>query len=558
MSSKLSKISRREFLRFAGLAGLGAGLTACAPQVVTQIVKETQIVQQTSIVKETQIVNQTQIVEKQVQVTPTPVAFKKGGKLTIGMNGDTKTLDPHVSQLAVWQNERRQIFDQLLRIGEKGVILPHLAKEYKWVDNKTMELTLEEGVLFHNGEKFTADDVKWTFDRILKPGLPTEFAPRMANIDKYEAVAANKVRISLKAPDSTLPVLLASIDIISKSIPEDKIATTPVGTGAFKFVEWLPNERIVVARNDKYWKANEPYLDQIIYKPLPDAEARIAALLAGDIDVNFASAVKDMPRLATSQGISTEQLPGGGTWMVYLNMRQKPFNDLKVRQALLIGTNRQQYNRDFLLGLSRVTNTGIDPSCWGYNPAVDKMYAYDKEKAKSLLKDAGYTDANPLAVEIIYPVGLEDYKTYSEFFQSQMKDIGVKVTVTGMELAKWSNKIIKEKTYDLAFDGRGLEINEPANVFNDTTFTKPDKENFDGFVAESIPGYMDLITQGLAETDQAKRKEIYFKLQQLWADNLPGWWITANPSFLVSRSWVKGYTAYGSSPYRLNKAWLDK
>src|SRR5512146_1180147 len=97
MSSKLSKISRRDFLRTAGLAGLGAGLTACAPQVVTQIVKETQIVQQTSIVKETQIVQQTSIVEK--QVTSTPIAFKKGGKLTLGMNGDTKTLDPHVSQL---------------------------------------------------------------------------------------------------------------------------------------------------------------------------------------------------------------------------------------------------------------------------------------------------------------------------------------------------------------------------------------------------------------------------------------------------------------------------
>jgi len=224
----------------------------------------------------------------------------------------------------------------------------------------------------------------------------------------------------------------------------------------------------------------------------------------------------------------------------------------------LYGLNRQQYNRDFLLGLSRVTNTGIDPSCWGYNPDVDKMYGYDKDKAISLLKDAGYTDAKPLAIEVIYPVGLEEYKTFSEFFQSQMKDIGVKVTVTGMELAKWSNKVIKEKTYDLAFDGRGLEINEPANTFNDTTFTKPNSENFDGFVADTIPGYLDLIAQGLAETDQAKRKDIYFKLQQLWADNLPGWWITANPGYLVDRDWVKGYTAYGSSPYRLNKAWLDK
>jgi peptide/nickel transport system substrate-binding protein len=556
MSSKLSKISRREFLRTAGLAGIGVGLTACAPQVVTQIVKETQIVQQTSVVKETQIVQQTQIVEK--QVTPTPVAFKKGGKLTIGLPGETKTLDPHVSQLWVWVNIRHQIFDQLTRTDDKGTVLPHLATDYKWVDNKTLELNLQDNIVFHNGEKFTADDVTYTINRILTKDLPTEFAPRLAGMAKVEAVSPTKVRFTLKSPDSTFPGLLASIDIISKSIPADKIATTPVGTGAFKFVEWLPNERLVVGRNDKYWKPNEPYLDQVIYKPIPDSESRIASLLAGDIDVNFEVAAKDLPRLTTSKGITSQKLPGGGTWMVYLNMRQKPFSDVKVRQALLTGMNRQQYNRDFLLGLSKVTNTGIDPSCWAYNPDVDKMYAFDQTKAKSLLKDAGYTDANPLSIEIIYPVGLEEYKTYSEFFQSQMKDIGVKVAVTGMELAKWSNKIIKEKTYDLAFDGRGLEINEPANVFNDTTFTKPNKENFDGFVDESIPGYTDLIQQGLSETDPAKRKDIYFKLQQLWAENLPGWWITANPSYLISRDWVQGYTTYGAQPYYLSKAWLNK
>lgn len=186
------------------------------------------------------------------------------------------------------------------------------------------------------------------------------------------------------------------------------------------------------------------------------------------------------------------------------------------------------------------------------------MYPYDKEKAISLLKDAGYTEASPLSIEVIYPVGLEEYKTFSEFFQSQMKDIGVNCKVTGMELAKWSNKVIKEKTYDLAFDGRGLVTNEPADMFSDTTFTNPNGENFDGFTEDMIPGYKDLIAQGLAESDQAKRKEIYLKLQQLWADNLPGWFITANPSYLVTRDWVKGYTAYGSAPYPLNKAWLDK
>lgn len=553
-TDRKKSLSRRDFLRIAGLTGIGTGLVACSPQPTAAPAQ--QVITKEVPVERTVEVQVTSVVEK--LVTPTPVAYKKGGRMVIALNGDIKTLDPHISNLAVWQNIRRQIFDQLLRIDENGTVLPHLAKEFVWVDNKTLELTLEEGVVFHNGEPFTAEDVKYTFDRLLKSELPSEYPPRLAGVESYEVVSPYTFRFKLSGPDSTFPGLLTLIDILCKSVSEEEIPTTPVGTGAFKFVEWLPNEQITLQRNENYWKPDEPYLDEIVYRPIPDPESRIASLIAGDVDVDFAVSLKDIPRLATTPGIRVERIPGGGISMVYLNLRKKPFDDVRVRQALLYGINREQYNRDFLMGLSRVTNTEIEITNWGYNPAVDEMYKYDPEKAIALLNEAGYNETNPLAIEVIYPVGLEDYKSFSEFFQSQMKDIGVEVKVTGMELAKWSNKIIKEKDYDLAFDGRGLVTNDPADMFNDTTFTKPHAENFDGFTEDMIPGYLDLINQGIAETDQEKRKEIYFELQKLWAENLPGWILTANPSNLVCRDWVRGYTAYGSGPFRLNKAWLDK
>jgi peptide/nickel transport system substrate-binding protein len=556
MTSKPSKFNRRNFLRMAGLAGLGAGLSACAPQVVTQIVKETQIVEQTSVVKETQIVEQTQIVEK--QVTPTPVAFKTGGTLTIGINGDTKTLDPHVSQLWVWQNARRCVFEQLVKVDDKGNILPYLASAYKWVDNKTLEFTLRTDVVFHNGEKFTADDVKWTFDRLATKDLPSEYPARMQSLDTVVVVAPDQVRFTLKNPDVTLLNVIADVDILSKSVPVDNIPTTPVGTGAYKFVEWLPNEQIHFGRFDKYHEAGQPYLDNVVYKPIPDSEARIASMAAGQIDVNFEVALKDMARVATQPGVKVKKLSGGTLWMMYLNLTTAPFNDIRIRQALLYGFDRQRYNRDFLTGLARVTNTPLDPTNWAYNADVDKMYLYDKEKALSLLKDAGYDDKKPLSIEIIYPVGLEEYQTVSEFFQSQMTDINVKVKVTGMELAAWSNKVVKERSYQLAFDGRSVETFEPALPYNDYTFTKPDKGNFDGFTDQTIPGYMDLINQGVAETDQAKRKDIYMKLQQMWADALPGWILVGSPNFLVENDYVMDYDYWGSQPFRLYKTWLNK
>jgi ABC-type transport system substrate-binding protein len=377
-------------------------------------------------------------------------------------------------------------------------------------------------------------------------------------MDKVEVLAPDKVRFTLKEPDSTFTNLLTYIDIISTSVSADKIATEPIGTGAFKFSEWLPNESFKLVRNDKYRLADHPYLDAITYKPMPDSEARIASLLAGDIDWDFEVAIKDIARVATTKGINVIKSESGSLGIFYLNMNQPPFNDKRIRQALLFGFDRQGYNRDFQTGLARVTNSPIGSSNWGYNPDVDKMYPYDTTKAKDLLKEAGFSDGKGLQIEVIYPVGLEEYKTISEYFQSMMNDIGVKVNVVGMELAAWSNKIIKEKTYQIAYDVRDVAVTEPADPYNDFTFTKPDKENFDGFTEEMIPGYLDLIKQGVAETDQAKRKDIYFKLQQMWADELPGWIISAAPQFWVTHDWVIDLNKSGLPPYRLYETWLNK
>ncbi len=483
---------------------------------------------------------------------------KPGGRLVVGMNGDTKTLDPHVSQLSVWQTARRQIFEQLFRNTADGTKLPYLATGSTWSDPQTLVVDLREGVTFHNGEAFTADDVKYTFDRLATPDLPSEYPPRLVKLDSLEVASPTQVVFHLKSPDATFIDLLADIDIISKSVPADQLATTPVGTGPFSYVEWLPGESLRFAKYPGYYEAGLPYLDELVYRPMPDSEARIANLLSGDIDVNFDVAIKDIARLATSEGISVKKVNGGLLGIFYLNLNKAPFDNKTVRQAVLYGFDRAKYSRDFLAGLARVTNTPIDPGNFAYNAEVDTMYAYDPEKAKALLAEAGYGADKPLEIEILYPVGLEDYQTISEFFQAQMADIGAKVKVTGMELAAWSNKIIKEKDYQIAFDARSLAVTEPASAYNDTTFTKPGEGNFDGFVAETVPGYAELIEEGLVEADPAKRKDIYMKLQALWAENLPGYFVAASPNFVVTRDSVIGYDSWGVAPFRQVATWLDR
>ena len=552
-------VPKRLILRWVTFLLLISMLAACAPQTV-EVTKEVVVTKE--IIKEvTKEVPKELIITQEVPVeklvTPTPVAFKNGGKLVIGLPGDTKTLDPHVSQLWVWQNIRFQIFERLFELDSAGNTQPWLATGYKWVDPKTLDVTLRDDVTFHNGEKFTAEDVKYTIDRIFTPDLPSEFQGYLASIDNVEVVDPKTVRFHLKESDATLPFSLTRLDIISKSVKPEDIATKPIGTGPFKFAEWSPNEQLRLVRNENYWQPGLPYLDEVVYKPIPDSEARIASLLSGDIDVDFEVAAKDVARLATTPKVNVQLSKPNGLSIFYINTRKPPFDNPKVRQALLYAFDRQNYNRDFLAGLSRVSNVPVAPENWAYNKDADAMYPYDPEKAKSLLAEAGYTDKNPLKLEIIYPVGLEEYKTVSEYLQASLTKAGINAKVTGMELAAWSNKIIKEKSYDIAFDMRDM-FADPALSYDDFTFFKPDPGNFDGFVEESIPGYLDLVKQGKQETDQAKRAEIYKKLQQLWADNLPGWIVTQNPGSLVSNDLVKNYEIVAGRPAHLWKVWLDK
>jgi peptide/nickel transport system substrate-binding protein len=508
----------------------------------------------------------TKVVEKEVEVTtvvekvvtPTPVAFKKGGTLTLGMPGDTKTLDPHVSQLFVWTSIRFQIFERLFDIDAGGNVIPWLATEYKWSDEKTLDATLRAEPTFHNGEKFTAEDVKHTIDRVRQPDLPTEFRTYLAGLDNAEVVDATHIRFHLKEPDATFPFTLAGIDIISKSIPADKIATTPVGTGPFKFVEWKPNEFLKITRNEKYYLPDIPYLDEAVFKPIPELESRIASLLAGDIDVCTEVALKDVARLATSPGLKVELNDAGWLYIMYINLGKPYFKDKRVRQALLYGWNRVGWVRDFLAGLSNVANSPIPPQSWAYNPEVDKMYPYDPEKAKSLLAEAGFPGGKGLELEYIYPVGYEEFKSAGEYLQSNLAEIGVTLKVTGMELAAWSNKIVKEKTYDLSLDIRGPGHGDPALQCDDLSFFQPGSDNLNGLTEAMIPDYLNLIKKGKAEMDQAKRKEIYQKLQMLWAEELPAWVITRNKGVVATRDFVRGYAPVPNMPPHLGTVWLDK
>lgn len=549
MSEK--KLNRREFLRMGAVTAAGTILVACGPAPTPETIEVEKVV--------TQEVEQIVEVEKEVEkiVTATPPGIKRGGTLTIAEFGDTKTLDPHVSNLFSWTQARSQIFDQLVKLDRYTYeYVPLLATELNWEDDLTLDVTLHEGIKFHNGEDFTAEDVKYTYDRLQDPDLPTEWRARLTAVDSVEVRGPYEVVFHLKEIDGAFVGTLSNIDVLSKSVSEAEIATTPIGTGPFQFVEWKTNEALVFERNPDYWQPDLPRVDELIIKVMPQPQTRTAALFAGDVDIDNRVDLKDVARYATTAGVEVEvSPPGGGGYIMYVNLRKPYLADERVRKALLYAFDRETLCRTFLSGLAEPANTPLTRENPAFNAEVDELYPYDPEKAKELLAEAGYPDGKGLSIEIIHAVGRR--ASESQFFQTNMTAIGIDCKLTTYEHATWSNRLIKEKDFDVSFDGYGGGYLLPNFPYKPAHFYRPGPENFCGFELGMYPEYEEALKAAEAEPDPKKAIPLWQEVQAVWAEYLPAGFPVVRMA--VARGYRDHVKDFRGFPYpEWEYAWLDK
>jgi peptide/nickel transport system substrate-binding protein len=443
---------------------------------------------------------------------------RRGGSLHYGIASTDITVgvDPHVIQGDRTGWVLGQICEGLLNYDQGLNPVPWLAKSWE-VSQDGLEYTfyLEQGIKFHNGREMVADDVKFSLERILDPNTGSRRRTNLEIIDHIETIDPYTVKIVLKSSFS--PFITYLVGVYAAIIPKESVdadgkVTHPMGTGPFIFVEWVKNDHLIVKRFPDYWKEGLPYLDEIVFKPLPDEAVRLTALRTDQVHITHALPEKLLPKLSQSKDepFVLDIQPGVSWHMLIMNTRKPPFDNVKLRQAVLYAIDREELMQALTWGFGGVTDQTWTPDSFWYMP--DPVGTQDQEKAKALLKEAGYENGIDVTLEC-----RSSYLPVAEVVQDQLKRVGIRAEIGVLDWASLKPRM-EEFDFQMAVSGAGW-YSDPDARYGRFYSEKGPANYFAG--GYTNPKVEELLDQGRVETDQAKRKEIYTEIWRITRDEAP-------------------------------------
>jgi peptide/nickel transport system substrate-binding protein len=396
-------------------------------------------------------------------------AQPKPSQVTIGIGAEPLTLMGATVVDWTTNAQLENVYDLLFnRDPRTEKIIPWLATGYRLLDDRTWEFTLRRDVKFQDGEPFNAQSVKFTLEYLLDPKNKTHYLPRFKPVDRVDVVNDYTVRVHTSEP---FPVLLSYLSLPGpfmlapqyvQKVGIDYAAAHPVGTGAYRFKEWVRGERLVLTRNPSYW-AGPVRIETVVFRVIPEFSARLAALLSGEIDI-----MKDVP----PQALDTVNRSGRATvrstvssrinYLALETLHPGPMQNVKVRQAMNYAVNTDELIKTVLAGQATKICDYVSRFDPAYTPAV-QCYGYSPDKAKQLLAEAGY-DPGKLTLTLDTPSGRYPLdKEVSEAIAAQLGRIGITVRVQVNEWRSHLDKIINRKVGDMFFLGWGPDL-EPTGT----------------------------------------------------------------------------------------------
>src|SRR5438105_13195076 len=361
----------------------------------------------------------------------TPVA---GGTLSFAAGADPDSLDPQNTQSNPGEQVNRMMYDNLVRFSTKMQLEPALAES--WTSSKdglTRTFKLRKGVRFHDGTAFDAKAVKYFFDRVLGDEKPFKASLYTPFVQGAQVMDDSTVRVTLKQPFAAFLFRLAHSagGIVSPAAHQKwgkDLALHPTGTGPFKFVEWVKGDRVVLEKNDGYW-GGRPLLDRVTVKTVKEDAARVPMPESGDTDLILNIPPEDIPRLRKDARFAVESIATARALYIMINLKKKPFDDVRVRQALNQAINREAIVKSLFQNNAEAISGIVAPLQNGY--AKLPGYAYDPKKAKELPAQAGVP---ALKVKLAAPKGryVEDFEL-AQAVQQDLPAIGVDAGLSTMD-----------------------------------------------------------------------------------------------------------------------------
>ena len=481
--------------------------------------------------------------------TSSPDAEGPSGTLTIAVPWDPQTLDPQMHRNRFTQVIARQMHEHLTMFDfETTSYYPVLAESWTKLDDVTWEFKLREGVTFHNGEPFTAEAVKATFDRMLDPATESPRASMnfQTDITEIEVVDDYTVRFhtayDFGPEDDPSWLGTFSQEILEPTriatLSKEEFAEHPIGTGPFKFVEWVPNQRLVVEANLDY-RLGPPRVEQVIWRPIPEASTRVAEFLAGSVDIIFPVDADTAAQLeGRAQLLSS---PGTQHYHLAINTTEGPFTSQEARIALNQAIDKQAIVDNLMGGLATVSNQIAFSGQRGYDPSYEG-YPYDPEAAQAVL--GGITDPIEMVTE-------SANATLAEAVAEQLRQVGLDVTVVPLEGAAYS-EVNEGGDYTLAFGSFASGTLQFAGPYYNAQFHCDSRANgiiYSGFCDPEID---ELIAQAEQESDLDARNEIEQEANRRIMENPP--WV---PLWVPNETWavserVSGFKANPASQFELH------
>ena len=402
-------------------------------------------------------------------------------------------------------------------------------------DGLVITFHLRKGVKWTDGVAFTADDVKFGYDTIVNEKTPSAYKEDFLQVKKAEVVDKYTLRVTYEKPFAPALMSWSGLVVLPKHLLEGKDITkvefgrNPIGLGPYKLKKWTPGQELILDSYREYFEGR-PYIDRYVYRLIPDLSTMFLELKAGSIDMMGLTPIQYTKQTNTDyfkNNFQKFRYPVFTYNYMGFNLKHPFFKDIRVRQAIAYAIDKSEIIDVVLFGLGSQSTGPYVPNTWPYNPNV-KKYEYNPEKARQLMKEAGWEDTdgdglldkdgNPFRFTIFTNMGNTQRKNTATIIQWRLAKIGIKVEIRALEWSTFINEFIDKKRFEAVMLGWSIGLDPDQYDIWHSSKTKEKELNF---ISYSNPEVDALLEKGRRTFNMEERKKAYFRIQEILAEELP-------------------------------------
>ena len=455
-------------------------------------------------------------------------------EITVGIAQDLdESLDPHKAVAAGTKEVMFNVFEGLMKPTPEGDLIPAVAEKYELSDDQlTYTFTIRDGLKFHNGEPVTGTDALWSIRRCMPGGEADIQVVEAFSAIQHAEAKTNTVTLTLDKPNNEFLSYL-TLAVLPQNY--DQQDTAPVGTGPFKFVSRAAQDNIVLERFDDYW-GEKAYLDKVTYKIIENADSILMSLQSGAVDLFAHLTSTQVAQLGDDFNI--EEGTMNLVQAMYLNNAEKPFDDVRVRQALCYAVDRQQILDLAFDGYGSLIGSSMYPAFGKYfDDSLTNYYPHDVEKAKALLAEAGYPDGFSMTITV--PSNYQPHIDTAQVIVEQLKEVGVTAEIQLVEWATWLSDVYAGREYQATVVGVDASTMTARALLERFTSTAGNN-----FINYNSPLYDSLFVKATSSGGDAAQTEFYKEMEADLTKNAANVYIQDLADLVAVRKGLEGVTFY--------------